>query len=346
MKSTGRRRPVIVAAWMVLLTIGAVPAFAFRILEPPEAAVLPSGQTVTARVDVGNDPGIVQVRYYWYGVEDETLVEREEQSSIGSIVASPALISTAQQDPPYGGPLAVPVEAIGSMRLLAVADISRGRLGARSVFDEIVIRAQPNAELLSIEFETEKPLRLGRPGQASTYGQVDSLGKIFELPVVAVFSDGVERSIRHPSTGTSYRSSNESVIKVHPGGLLQVAGNGNATITVENHGRRADLEVEIDVNDEPNQAPTADAGPNRTVRAGTRVELNGLKSRDPEGGALFYAWSQTRGSKVPLLDLNMPKASFLAPPVSEPRLFRFRLRVTDNRGADSLPAYVDVVVQP
>jgi hypothetical protein len=74
--------------------------------------------------------------------------------------------------------------------------------------------------------------------------------------------------------------------------------------------------------------------------------LNGLKSRDPEGEALYYVWSQVRGSKVPLLDVNMPRASFAAPHVSEKRLFRFKLRVTDKNGADSLPAYVDVVVEP
>ena len=87
-------------------------------------------------------------------------------------------------------------------------------------------------------------------------------------------------------------------------------------------------------------------GFNRTVKSGNKVELNGLGSRDPEGEALFYNWSQVRGAKVPLLDLNMPRASFVAPSVSEPKVFRFRLRVTDKKGADSLPAYVDITVEP
>jgi len=104
--------------------------------------------------------------------------------------------------------------------------------------------------------------------------------------------------------------------------------------------------VTVEVGQEPNQPPIADAGPNRTVKAGTKVKLSGLKSRDPEGEALFYQWSQIRGSKIALLDLNMPEASFLAPQVSEKRLYRFKLRVTDKKGADSLPAYVDVYVEP
>lgn len=328
------------------LSAGTEQALAFKILSPTEGSALKAGETVQAKVDLGNDTGVIQVRFYWYAEMDETLVEKEELSSTGSIVAKPGLVATASDDPPFGGKLQVPEEAIGTMRLLAVGDISRGRLGSRSAFDEILVKVQPEAEITSIEFETDKPLRLGRAGQAATYGQVDSLGKIFELPVVALFSDGVLRSIRQPGTGTSYQSSNEKVIKVHSGGLLQVVGNGNSTLTVSNRGKQAELDVIVEVNDEPNAPPIADAGMSRTVKAGTRVELNGIKSRDPEGEALFYSWSQVKGSKVPLLDVNMPKASFVAPQVSEKRPFRFKLRVTDKLGADSLPAYVDIDVEP
>jgi hypothetical protein len=233
------------------------------------------------------------------------------------------------------------------MRLLAVGEISRGRLGTRTVFDEVEVQIEPNAELQAIDFETEKPLRLGRSGQLATYGQPDVMGKVFELPVVGLFSDGVTRPISSPSSGTIFTSSDEKVIKVHQQyGLLQLVGDGQTTITATNRGKSGSLEVKVEVGGEANETPIADAGSSRTVKAGTKVELNGLKSRDPEGEALYYAWGQVRGSKVPLLDVNMPRASFLAPQVSEKRLFRFKLRVTDKQGADSLPAFVDVIVEP
>ena len=54
----------------------------------------------------------------------------------------------------------------------------------------------------------------------------------------------------------------------------------------------------------------------------------------------------SRGSKISLLDANGSETSFLAPAVSEPRIYRFKLRVTDKKGADSLPAFVDVTVEP
>jgi hypothetical protein len=328
------------------LFLAAQPAHAFKIVEPTEGSTVKAGQTVTARVDLGHDAGIVQVSYYWYGESEETLVEQKDNASSGSIVKVAALVAGSLQTPPFGGPLTVPKAAIGPMRLLAVAEISRGRLGTRTVFDEIVVNVDPGADLTAIDFETDKPLKLGRAGQAATYGQIDSLGKTLELPVVGAFADGVERKISSPASGTSYKSSDEKVIKVLADGLLQIVGNGKAVLTVANRGKQATLDVSVEVNTEPNEPPVANAGPNKTVKGGTKVKLSGLKSRDPEGEALYYAWSQVRGSKVSLLDANGPEATFQAPQVSEKRLYRFRLRVTDGKGADSMPAYVDVTVEP
>ena len=337
------------ASCMVLFAICLAtvsPVHAFKITAPTEGAKLTSGATVTARVDLGKDSNIAQVRYYWYGEQDDTLVEQEDATATGSIVARAALIGSSDHDPAFGGPLLVPKDGIGPMRLLAVAEISRGRLEKRSVFDEVLVNVEPKASLTAIDFETEKPLQLGRAGQSSAYGHVDSLGKIFELPVVGDFADGETRRISAPSTGTSYASSNDKVIKVLKDGLLQIMGNGKMTLTVANRGKQALLDVEVNVNDEPNEPPVADAGTNQTVKAGWKVKLSGLKSRDAEGEALYYSWSQVRGSKIALLDVDNPEPSFLAPTLSEKRTYQFKLRVTDKKGADSVPAYVDVTVEP
>jgi len=328
------------------LILAAQPVQALKIVEPAEGAKLTPGTAITARVDLGKDSGIVQVRYYWYGEQDNTLVEQEDATATGSIVAPVALIGLSNHNPPFGGPLLVPKDGIGPMRLLAVAEISRGRLGTRSVFDEILVQVEPNASLATIEFETDKPLQLGRAGQSSAFGHVDSMGKIFELPVVGEFADGVTRRISSPASGTAYQSSNPKVIRVLPHGLLQIVGNGKTVLSVTNRGKQASLDVAVTVNDEPNEPPVADAGTNKTVKASTKVKLSGLKSRDAEGEALYYSWSQVRGSKIALLDVDNAEASFLAPTVSEKRTYRFKLRVTDKKGADSVPAYVDVTVEP
>lgn len=321
-------------------------SLAFKITEPAAGAKLTSGQTVTAHVDLENDIGIVKVRYYWYGEQDDTLVEQDDATATGSIIAPVALVGLSDHDPAFGGKLVVPKDGIGPMRLLAVAEISRGRLGTRSVFDEIIVQVEPKAALTTIDFETDKPLQLGRSGQSSAFGHVDSMGKIFELPVVGDFADGITRRISALSTGTSYESSNTQVIKVLPSGMLQITGNGKTVLSVKNRDKQAQLDVDVNVNDEPNEPPVADAGDGKTVKGGTKVKLSGLKSRDAEGEALYYAWSQVRGSKVALLDVNGPEATFQAPQVSEIRTYRFKLRVTDKKGADSVPAYVDITVEP
>ena len=328
------------------LALSAQQALAFKILEPAEGAKLTSGTTITASVDLGKDSGIVQVRYYWYGEQDDRLVEQDDSTATGSIVAPVALIGLSDHHPPFGGPLLVPKDGIGPMRLLAVADISRGRLEKRSIFDEILVEVEPHAALASIEFETDKPLQLGRAGQSSAFGHVDSLGKIFQLPVVGEFADGVIRRISTLATGTRYQSSNPKIIRVLSNGLLQIVGNGKVILTVTNRGKQAMLDVTVEVNEEPNEPPVADAGPNQSVKAGTKVKLSGLKSRDAEGEALYYSWSQVRGSKISLLDVDNAEASFLAPIVSDKRTYRFKLRVTDKKGADSVPAFVDVTVEP
>ncbi|ULA64838.1 MAG: conserved exported protein of unknown function [Nitrospira sp.] len=349
------------------LALSTQQAFAFKIVAPADGSTITSGQTITVRVDLGADSGIVKVRYYWYGEQAETLVQQDDSTSSimpsqdslsdarfsqkdsisgAPVVAVAALSSGSDQIPPFGGSLNVPKEAVGPMRLLAVAEISRGRLGTRTVFDEVMVNVEPDAALQAIAFETEKPLQLGRTGQSSAFGHVDSMGKVFELPVVGEFADGVVRPIASPASGTSYQSSDSKVLKVLSNGMLQIVGNGKAILTVTNRGKQASLDVNVTVNDEPNEPPVADAGKNKTAKTGTKVKLSGLKSRDPEGEALYYSWSQIRGSKVPLLDVNGPEASFLAPTVSEPRLYRFKLRVTDKKGADSLPTFVDVVVEP
>ncbi len=358
-------RPLPVLAVAALLLV-ADPVQAFNILEPVAGSRLKSGQKVNAKVDLGRDAGVVAVRYFWYADQAETLVEQDAAESGGSqekiaddkywqkdsavggnFVALPFLVSTAQNEPPFGGSLRVPKDAIGKMRLLAIGEVTRGRLGTRTVFDEVEVMVEPEAKIQAIEFETEKPLRLGRTGQLAAYGQPDTMGKVFELPVVGTFSDGLTRPLTDPSSGTTYKSSNEKVIKVHQQhGLLQIVGNGETTLTVTNRGKSAQLEVIVDVGELQNLAPTANAGEDLTVKAGKKVNLKGLQSLDPEGETLFYQWSQIRGAKVPLLDLNMAEASFVAPTVSEKRLFRFKLRVTDKQGADSPPDYVDVWVEP
>lgn len=82
-----------------------------------------------------------------------------------------------------------------------------------------------------------------------------------------------------------------------------------------------------------NQAPVANAGPDQTVDAGTTVTLSAASSADPDGDALSFAWQQTEGPSVTLGAATGVSVGFAAPALSTQTVLRFRVTVSDARGA-------------
>ncbi len=81
---------------------------------------------------------------------------------------------------------------------------------------------------------------------------------------------------------------------------------------------------------EPDQAPSADAGGDRTVQAFTAVQLDGSNSFDPEGDALTFSWVQIAGTAVSLNGADTPKPAFNAP--DGETVMMFELTVADGSG--------------
>ena len=81
----------------------------------------------------------------------------------------------------------------------------------------------------------------------------------------------------------------------------------------------------------PNAPPIADAGPDRIVRKGVPVTLDGARSSDPDGDPLTYGWTQTSGPPVPLA-----RGDTAAPEFTPTRAgaYEFRLLVRDSDGAE------------
>jgi hypothetical protein len=81
-----------------------------------------------------------------------------------------------------------------------------------------------------------------------------------------------------------------------------------------------------------NTPPTADAGPDQAVDELVLVVLDGSGSDDIEDGAgnLSYAWAQTGGPPVQLIDADTDAPSFTAPAVAASTALAFELEVTDT----------------
>lgn len=105
-----------------------------------------------------------------------------------------------------------------------------------------------------------------------------------------------------------------------------------------------EVDVTITVLPDPNKAPIANAGPDRTVQLPNgRAQLDGSNSYDPEGDELRFEWSAVSGPETVQIEnaeTAYPYVNFLL--VGE---YIFRLKVSDSKGLSST-SNVKVTVLP
>jgi hypothetical protein len=104
-------------------------------------------------------------------------------------------------------------------------------------------------------------------------------------------------------------------------------------LTVTDHGGLQDTDECLVTVVWVNAPPSADAGPDQTVREGEAVILDGANSMDPDDGIALYQWRQTEGPPVELSDASSIKPTFIAPNVpAEGATLLFQLAVIDHAG--------------
>ena len=101
--------------------------------------------------------------------------------------------------------------------------------------------------------------------------------------------------------------------------------------------------VHFDAPEPVNQAPTANAGDDRTVETGDSVTVTGNGS-DPDGSISSWSWTQVSGTTVSLSGANSREVSFTAP--GSATTVRLRLTVTDDAGATDSDDVLVTVTEP
>ena len=296
-------------------------SFALQVSEPKKGAVVRSGEAMKVKVRFQPGLPVVKVTY--------TLFEEERALDDIKVETPPMVEATAA---PFDAAMPVPVEAVGAMRLVAVAQVAERR-GQYVLFSDVSVRVVPAAELKGLGAEI--PVRFTK-----------TIGEVRLLSVRGRYADRVARDLTHSRTGTTYRSSNEKVVRVNHDGLAQAMGPGTAEIVAKNGKHEVKIPVVVEVENLENRPPVAHAGTDQTVKQGAKVRLDALLSGDPEGKNPLYYWSQVQGMPINLVEPLSPRPYFFAPVVDEPRVLRFRLIVRDEEGAESFPAYVTVTVVP
>lgn len=94
-----------------------------------------------------------------------------------------------------------------------------------------------------------------------------------------------------------------------------------------------------------NQAPTANAGTDRSVREGQTVNLSATGA-DSDGSIASYSWQQESGANVAITNADTSDASFVAPDVAACEDLVFRVTVTDDDGATGSDTVTVAVSDP
>ena len=204
---------------------------------------------------------------------------------------------------------------------------------------------------------------MAAPGDTITYtlsfsntGAVTGTGVVITDSIpLSITQDSLSVSSSVDITATGSISYVWQVQPLSPGesGAITITGvlsDALAAGTLTNEARIACAEREGDATNNEgeavvtvNNAPTADAGADRTVNRGAIVTLDGSGSSDPDGQPVTYGWTQTGGEAVTLSSASVMSPTFAAP--SATGILTFTLSVTDSLGlSDPTPDQVVIIV--
>jgi hypothetical protein len=250
----------------------------------------------------------------------------ESAAQVGVFSEGEAVAATAEGGE-WVGQVRIPRDAVGPDLLVAYAVLNGGGVAMADV--AVNVDAGPLRSLF-----ISLPMRFTFAGETSG------------VEVQGVFEDGVMRDLAASELGTTYSSSDASVLAVDPAGIVQAVTTGNATLTVSSRGRTATATIEVRIPaSDTNRIPTITPGVEQEVGSQQIVKLSAT-AIDPDGDTIEYLWEQVAGRVVLLHDPRSAQPEFASPRTSVPQVLDFMVAARDSKGATTLPVLVRVRVNP
>lgn len=287
------------------------------------------GQTVTLTGSGSLDPDGHTLTYSWVQIDPET-----NDPMVGGPLLVTLTGSAAQPNRTFVAPNPGPGGGILFFRLI-VTDQFGLSSGTSFVQVQVDNNQAPTADAGEDQIDRNSFATINLSGSAS---DPDNPAGNQNLTYLWTQSSGPAVTINNAATLTP-----SFVAPVGPATIVL-----QLTVT-DPYGASADDTVTVSI--KANQAPTANAGPNKVAPPGGLVTLSGSAS-DPEGQAMTYQWTQVNPNTNAPIDFTVTLSSatalqptFTAPAVPSGTVLRFRLVANDGL-ADSDASFVNVSVQP
>lgn len=168
--------------------------------------------------------------------EGETITIRVETSP-GEDTTMPVLIIPTTGDcpelklPPYECRVTIPP---GSPRTINIGALGKPFRGDPVFANDISVVVRVTATLQGLRVNDD---------QRTIFPIVGSSRKLY---IYGQYSDGIERHLEDPATGTTYESSDPKVATIDANGLVKAVAPGKAVITVKNGDKQLQVQVVVD----------------------------------------------------------------------------------------------------
>jgi len=250
----------------------------------------------------------------------------EASTNVG-VMSDGQAVQAMQDGPVWRGKVRIATETVGGDLLVGYAVLTGGGVAFADV--QVTVDAGAVRSLF-----LDVPLKFTHAGETAG------------VEVRGLFVDNVLRDLSDPALGTTYSSSDSTVLAVDAGGVVQARSSGDAVLTVTSGGHEvtAKIQVRIPASD-TNRIPTITPGADQLVPPQHVVVLHATAT-DPDGDAIEYLWEQTAGRVVTLHNPRSDHPEFASPRVTTPQVLEFLVAARDAKGATTLPVVVRVTVDP